>query len=68
MLGRPLTKAEWTISQLKSELAQDNHIKKYRAVFAEGKGVAWPKRDSFNVQNGRNVKNAEEWIRENLHS
>ena len=70
VLGRPFTKAEWTISQLKSELAQDqdNHIKKYRAVFAEGKGVAWPKRDSFNVQNGRNVKNAEEWIRENLHS
>ena len=70
VLGRPFTKAEWTVSQLKSELAQDpdNHIKKYRAVFAEGKGVAWPKRDSFNVQNGRNVKNAEEWIRENLHS
>ena len=70
VLGRPFTKAEWTISQLNSELAQDqdNHIKKYRAVFAEGKGVAWPKRDSFNVQNGRNVKNAEEWIRENLHS
>ena len=70
VLGRPFTKAEWTISQLKSELAQDqdNHIKKYRAVFAEGKGVAWPKRDSFNVQNGINVKSAEEWIRENLHS
>ena len=69
VLGRPFTKAEWTISQLKSELAQDqdNHIKKYRAVFADGRGVAWPKRDSFNVQNGRNVKNAEEWIRENLH-
>jgi hypothetical protein len=70
VLGRPFTKAEWTISQLKSELAQDqdNHIKKYRAVFAEGKGVEWPKRDSFNVQNGISVKNAEEWIRENLHS
>ncbi|MHC2331638.1 aromatic alcohol reductase [Bradyrhizobium sp. USDA 4454] len=70
VLGRPFTKAEWTVRQLKSELAQDpdNHIKKYRAVFAEGKGVAWPKRDSFNVQNGINVKNAEEWIRENLHS
>jgi beta-glucosidase-like glycosyl hydrolase len=68
VLGRPLTKAEWTISQLKSELAQDNHIKKYRAVFAEGKGVAWPQHDSFNEQNGINVTNAEEWIQENLRS
>jgi hypothetical protein len=70
VLGRPFTKAEWTVSQLKSELAQDpdNHIKKYRAVFAEGKGVAWPKRDSFNERNGLNVTNAEEWIRESLHS
>ena len=70
VLGRPFTKAEWTVSQLKSELAQDpdNHIKKYRAVFAEGRGVAWPKRDSFNERNGLNVTNAEEWIRESLHS
>ena len=70
VLGRPFTKAVWTVRQLKSELAQDpdNHLKKYQAVFAEGKGVAWPKRDSFNVQNGINVKSAEEWIRENLHS
>ncbi|MBR0838895.1 aromatic alcohol reductase [Bradyrhizobium liaoningense] len=70
VLGRPFTKAEWTVSQLKSELAQDpdNHIKKYRAVFAEGKGVAWPKRDSFNERNGLNVTSAEEWIRKNLYS
>jgi hypothetical protein len=68
VLGRPFTKSEWTVPQLKSELAQDpdNHIKKYRAVFAEGKGVAWPKRDSFNERNGLTVKTAEEWIRENL--
>jgi hypothetical protein len=70
VLGRPFTKSEWTVPQLKSELAQDpdNHIKKYRAVFAEGKGVAWPKRDSFNERNGINVTTAEEWIRENLRS
>ncbi|MBB3385838.1 aromatic alcohol reductase [Rhizobium sp. WW22] len=70
VLGRPFTKAEWTVPQLKSELAQDpdNHIKKYRAVFAEGKGVAWPKRGSFNERHGIKVTTAEEWIRENLRS
>ena len=69
-LGRPFTNAEWTVPQLKSELTQDpdNHIKKYRAVFAEGKGVAWPKRGSFNERNGIKVTTAEEWIRENLRS
>jgi uncharacterized protein YbjT (DUF2867 family) len=68
VLGRPFTKTEWTVPQLKAELAQDpdNHIMKYRAVFAEGKGVAWPKEDSFNMRNGLSVTTAEEWIRDNL--
>lgn len=70
VLGRPFAKAEWTVPDLKAELAQDpdNHIMKYRAVFAEGKGVAWPKRDSFNEKRGIDVTTAEEWIRENLRS
>jgi len=60
----------WTVPHLKSELAKDpnNHIRKYRAVFAEGKGVAWPKHDSFNERNGIHVTTAEEWISENLGS
>ncbi|PIL11719.1 hypothetical protein P775_28695 [Puniceibacterium antarcticum] len=68
VLGRPFAKTEWAIPQLKAELAQDpdNHIMKYRAVFAEGKGVAWPKGDSFNARNGLSVTTAEEWIRKNL--
>jgi|UPI0006489DA9 hypothetical protein len=28
----------------------DNQIKKYRAVFAQGRGVAWPKRDNFRAK------------------
>ncbi|MBO9133550.1 aromatic alcohol reductase [Rhizobium sp. B230/85] len=70
VLGRPFAKAEWTVPDLLSELAQDpdNHIRKYRAVFAEGKGVAWPKRNSFNEQNGIDVMTAKEWISENLRS
>ncbi|WP_224153332.1 MULTISPECIES: aromatic alcohol reductase [unclassified Rhizobium] len=70
VLGRPFAKAEWTVPDLLSELARDpdNHIRKYRAVFAEGKGVAWPKRNSFNERNGIDVMTAEEWISENLRS
>jgi hypothetical protein len=34
----------------KSLSTPDNLIKKYRAVFAQGRGVAWPKRDSFRAK------------------
>ncbi len=70
VLGRPFAKKEWTVAQLMSELAQDpdNHIMKYRAVFAQGKGVAWPKCDSFNERKGIDVTTVEEWIRQNLRS
>lgn len=70
VLGRPFAKKEWTVAQLMSELAQDpdNHIMKYRAFFAQGKGVAWPKCDSFNERKGIDVTTVEEWIRQNLRS
>ena len=70
VLGRPFAKEVWTVPHLKSELAKDpnNHIMKYRAVFAEGKGVAWPKHNSFNERNGIHVTTAEQWISENLRS
>ena len=41
-----------TVEQLDQELKADpdNGMKKYRAVFAKGKGVAWPMEKSFNVR------------------
>lgn len=70
VLGRAFTKKEWSVAQLKAELAQDpdNHIKKYRAVFAEGRGVAWPKHDSFNARNAITVTTMREWIQANLRA
>ena len=41
-----------TVEQLDQELKADpdNGMKKYRAVFGTGKGVAWPMEETFNVQ------------------
>ena len=41
-----------TVEQLDQELKADpdNGMKKYRAVFAKGKGVAWPMETTFNVR------------------
>lgn len=43
VLGRKMQGVEWTVPKLKDELAKgpNNPIKKYRAVFAEGRGVSW---------------------------
>jgi hypothetical protein len=41
-------------------------IKKYRAVFAQGRGVAWPKAGTLNEQQSIQVTTAEQWARENL--
>ncbi|MBZ5756051.1 hypothetical protein K9B43_10565 [Pseudomonas sp. S5(2021)] len=39
-------------------------MKKYRAVFAEGRGVAWDKRLTFNAQ-GTELTTAAQWIARN---
>ncbi len=66
--GRKFARTIWDVACLKEELAQDpeNQIKKYRLVFAEGKGVAWSKEKSFNAQQGIPTMSAERWARENL--
>ncbi|MGT2475713.1 hypothetical protein [Paraburkholderia terrae] len=57
--GRTFERVQWTVPQLKRELALDldNGLKKYRVVFAEGKGVAWDERQTFNAQRGIAVEN-----------
>ncbi len=53
---------------LKDDLAKDpsNPIKKYRVVFAEGRGVSWDVGKTFNAQRGIAVMSVEQWARENL--
>lgn len=68
VLGRSFKRNVWTVPYLMQELEKDptHHIKKYRAVFAQGRGVAWPKAVTFNERQSMPVMTAEEWARENL--
>lgn len=66
--GRTFERVEWTVPQLKQELAldPDNGLKKYRVVFAEGKGVAWDEKQTFNAQRGIATQDVGQWMRRNL--
>ncbi len=68
VLDRKVRRVEWTVSDLRRDLAAapDDAIKKYRAVFAEGKGVSWSMDQTFNAQHGLAVTDVERWAMENL--
>ncbi len=68
VLGRPFKRNTWTVPYLMQELEKDptHHIKKYRAVFAQDRGEAWPKAGTFNERQAIQVTTAEQWARENL--
>ncbi|AOH85784.1 2'-hydroxyisoflavone reductase [Sphingomonas panacis] len=53
-LGRPFKRSVWTVPFLMAELANDpkNMMRKYRAAFAIGRGVSWPKEGTFNDRQG----------------
>lgn len=68
LLGRNLQRIEWTVAKLMDELARDpaDPMKKYRAVFAQGKGVAWDKRMTYNARHGIALTTTAQWIAQNL--
>jgi hypothetical protein len=68
VLGRKVRRVEWSLPELKDELAKDpaDAIKKHRVVFAEGKGVSWDISETFNAQRGIGVMGVERWAKENL--
>lgn len=53
-LGRAFKRSVWTVPFLMEELANDpkNMMSKYRAAFAIGRGVSWPKAGTFNDRQG----------------
>lgn len=69
-LGRPFDRSEWSEQYLLDELAREpnNMMRKYRAAFAQGRGVAWDKRGTFNSQRGFPVTDVASWINTNLIS
>lgn len=68
VFGVKVERQEWSVDSLKVDLAKDpeNGLKKYRIVFAEGRGVAWDEAKTFNYQRGLKLQGVEEWVRENL--
>ena len=70
LLDLNLRGTEWSVPELKRQLAEDPHdaIRKYRVVFAEGRGVSWDKSQTFNAQRGMAVCGLADWVRENLPS
>lgn len=67
-LGRRFSRSEWTVPFLMDELANDptNMMRKYRAAFAQGRGVAWDKAATFNQRHGIPVTDVSAWIGANL--
>jgi hypothetical protein len=68
VLQRKLQRLEWNVPLLREELAKDpdDALKKYRVVFAEGKGVAWDMEATFNARHNIPVTNVARWAQENL--
>ncbi|MDR6955471.1 hypothetical protein J2X65_004851 [Ancylobacter sp. 3268] len=53
-LGRRFKRSVWSVPFLMDELASDpkNMMRKYRAAFAIGRGMSWPKAGTFNERRG----------------
>ncbi|MBY0239941.1 MAG: aromatic alcohol reductase, partial [Burkholderiaceae bacterium] len=69
-LGQPFSRSAWSEEYLLGELARDpqNMMRKYRAAFAQGRGVAWDKSGTFNSQRALPVTDVASWINANLIS
>jgi hypothetical protein len=65
VLGRKIQREQCTVSKLAAELAKEptDSLRKYRLVFAEGRGVSWAKDRTFNEKNGIPVTGVEQWLR-----
>lgn len=69
-LGRPFSCTEWSEQYLMDKLALNpqDMMSKYRAVFAQGRGVAWDKKQTFNERHNIPVTDVAAWINANLTS
>ena len=67
LMGTEVLRSAWSVDELKRKLVQepDDSLRKYRVVFAEGRGVAWDQQSTFNAQRGIEVSGLEEWMRSN---
>lgn len=68
LLNGTVERVEWTVPALKAALAAapGDPTRKYRAVFAQGKGVAWDKTRSYNAERQIETTTIARWIEQHL--
>jgi hypothetical protein len=68
VLGIKVRRDEWTVPDLIRQLGEEpqDALRKYRVVFAQGRGVAWDRTRTFNAQRNLQACGLEEWARSNL--
>ena len=68
VLDRAVERIEWSVPALKADLAAapGDPIRKYRAVFAEGRGVAWDKATTYNGERHIETTTVAQWIGQHL--
>jgi hypothetical protein len=66
--GGNIKREEWSATKLKRDLESDpdNFVKKYRVVFAEGRGVSWEKEKTYNWQKGIELEGLRDWAIRNM--
>lgn len=67
-LGRPIRREVLTVPDLMAALAAapDDTMRRYRAVFALGRGMWWDKERTFNAERGIAVTDAKAWLHDRL--
>jgi len=67
-IGSEVNRELWDVTSLKKALAEDkdNSVKKYRVVFAEGRGCNWDMEKTFNVKKRIPVEDVKTWAKKNL--
>ena len=67
-LGRLIRREVLTVPDLMADLAQspDDVMRRYRAVFAIGRGMWWDKNATFNARRGIPVTDAASWLQAHL--
>lgn len=65
--GKEVVREVWPLEYLRHESEKDpeDKLKRYRVVFAEGKGLSWPKEETWSAKAGIKMMGVEDWVRKN---
>lgn len=68
LVARTMRREQWSVPYLRAELANNpsDAMRKYRAVFAEGRGVAWKKEHTYNAAHDIQTSTITQWAQQNL--